>query len=373
MSTSNSSGKQPLRPGLRSRWNRRPGAERSPQTKTRLRAGAAATAVTGAMLAVLLVCGSASTKGTVGPMTARAAAEDTVRQYAIVVDGIPVARSEDPQTLFQLLDGIQARYTDADTLSVAFTQEVSVEYLPVSETLENSPAAIRELLDPENADSPYRLTVTTRSLVQEVATIPYETQIVWDNESYANEQTVVQNGRTGSSCATYLVTEENGVTVSSYTRDARVLAAPTPEIISRGTIPGRRTDSTGVYIWPTEGSISSSYGYRNISFGSKNHQGLDIANRLGTEVHAADGGTVICAKNSGGYGNVVKIEHDNGDITVYAHLNSFCVQEGDRVYQGQLVGLMGSTGNSSGPHLHFELRPGGGDAVNPLPYLKDEG
>ncbi len=361
MSTSNSSGKQPLR--ARTRLHPNP----------RLRAVTAATAVTGAMLAVLLVCGSASTKATGGPIARAAAEEATVRQYAIVVDGIPVARSEDPQTLFQLLDGIQAQYTDADTLSVAFAQEVSVEYLPVSETLENSPAAIRELLDPENPNSPYRLTVTTRSLVQEVATIPYETQIVWDNESYSNEQTLVQSGQTGSACATYLVTEENGVTVSSYTRDARVLSDPTPEIISRGTLPGMRTDSTGVYIWPTKGSISSSYGYRDISIGSRNHQGLDIANNLGTEVHAADGGTVFCAKESGGYGNVVKIQHDNGDITIYAHLSSICVQEGDRVYQGQLVGLMGSTGISTGSHLHFELRPGGGDAVNPIPYLKDEG
>ena len=84
---------------------------------------------------------------------------------------------------------------------------------------------------------------------------------------------------------------------------------------------------------------------------------------------AADGGTVIFAGyNSGGYGNLVKIDHGNGYVTCYAHNNSLCVSVGDKVYKGQVIAKMGSTGRSTGTHCHFEIQKNG-TAVNPMNYL----
>jgi murein DD-endopeptidase MepM/ murein hydrolase activator NlpD len=95
------------------------------------------------------------------------------------------------------------------------------------------------------------------------------------------------------------------------------------------------------------------------------HRGLDIAAPIGTPIYASDGGTVISAGwNSGGYGQLIEIDHKNGYTTRYAHLNKISVKVGQEVPQGFRIGDMGTTGRSTGPHLHFEIRKGGG-AVDP--------
>lgn len=120
------------------------------------------------------------------------------------------------------------------------------------------------------------------------------------------------------------------------------------------------------YIWPADGIFTSGFGWR----WGRMHQGIDIAAPTGTPVWAASSGVVIYAAwNSGGYGNLVEIRHADGTITRYAHLNTIYVQEGQQVGQSQVVGTIGSTGFSTGPHLHFEIRPSGGSAVNPMAYL----
>ena len=98
------------------------------------------------------------------------------------------------------------------------------------------------------------------------------------------------------------------------------------------------------------------------------HAGIDIGASTGTPIYAAAAGTVIYAGWMGGYGNVVLIDHLNGLVTVYAHQSSIATGDGARVSQGQVIGSVGSTGNSTGPHLHFETRVWG-TAVNPMQYL----
>ncbi len=116
----------------------------------------------------------------------------------------------------------------------------------------------------------------------------------------------------------------------------------------------------GSFGWPTRGVISSGYWY--------GHRGIDIANAVGVAVAAADGGYVTYAGWSPiGYGYMVSIDHGNGFSTLYAHLSQWYVDPGQAVARGQTIGAMGSTGNSTGPHLHFEIRYGGGPA-NPLVY-----
>lgn len=120
------------------------------------------------------------------------------------------------------------------------------------------------------------------------------------------------------------------------------------------------------YIWPARGMLTSGYGWR----WGRMHQGIDIAADVGTPIHAAAGGVVEYAGwNSGGYGNMVEIRHSDGSMTRYAHMNAIYVQEGARVSQSEQIGEMGSTGYSTGPHLHFEVHLADQGTVNPMAYL----
>ncbi len=118
-------------------------------------------------------------------------------------------------------------------------------------------------------------------------------------------------------------------------------------------------------IWPIQGKINSPFGPR----GRKFHNGIDIASPSYQEVKAAMDGEVILARHSSkGYGQVVVLRHDLGYITIYGHLNVIIAREGETVRQGQAIGGVGSTGKSTGPHLHFEIRHDG-RPIDPLPLL----
>ncbi len=120
-------------------------------------------------------------------------------------------------------------------------------------------------------------------------------------------------------------------------------------------------------IWPTSGEVSSPYGMR--WGGSDFHPGIDIANDYGTPVVAtADGVVTFAGYNAGGYGNMVDIDHGNGIMTRYGHAEEVVVSSGQVVRRGQIIAFMGSTGFSTGPHCHYEVRLNG-EAVNPANYL----
>ncbi|TVQ46645.1 MAG: LysM peptidoglycan-binding domain-containing protein [Gloeocapsa sp. DLM2.Bin57] len=120
------------------------------------------------------------------------------------------------------------------------------------------------------------------------------------------------------------------------------------------------------YIWPAKGVFTSGFGWR----WGRMHQGIDIAGPIGTPIHAAASGEVIYAGwHAYGYGNLVKIRHYNGSVTLYAHNNRLLVRRGQTVEQGQQIAEMGSTGYSTGPHLHFEIHPYQQGPVNPLAHL----
>lgn len=118
-------------------------------------------------------------------------------------------------------------------------------------------------------------------------------------------------------------------------------------------------NTTGYFIFPVASYvyISSRFGPRihPITGELKNHNGMDIASNMGTTVYAADGGTVVLAEWYGGYGNCIMIDHGNGYKTLYGHLSYIGVSDGQSVKQGETIGQVGSTGNSTGPHLHFEV------------------
>lgn len=144
---------------------------------------------------------------------------------------------------------------------------------------------------------------------------------------------------------------------------------------SGGTV--HAPQSNGTWIKPTNGRLTSPYGWRNLGAGPEFHYGVDLANATGTPIWAAADGVVSYAAPLSSYGNVVIVTHSiDGQIytTVYAHLSAFNVSVGQEVTQGQQIAAMGSTGRSTGPHLHFEVHigPWKGQAVgsvNPLKYI----
>ncbi len=120
--------------------------------------------------------------------------------------------------------------------------------------------------------------------------------------------------------------------------------------------------ATGSFAWPTFGKITQPFRWY--------HKGIDIANAMGTSVVAADSGRVVTAGwTNVGYGNHIIIDHENGYQTLYGHLSQISVEVGQKVSRGAVIGLIGSTGRSTGPHLHFEIRSAGGNQ-DPLGYLK---
>jgi murein DD-endopeptidase MepM/ murein hydrolase activator NlpD len=121
------------------------------------------------------------------------------------------------------------------------------------------------------------------------------------------------------------------------------------------------------WLWPARGVFTSGYGWR----WGRMHKGIDIANSVGTPIVAVQEGEVTYAGwNDGGYGYLVEITHPDGSRSLYAHQSRILVEVGEAVRQGQQIGLMGSTGRSTGPHLHFEIHAPGYGAINPIPLLE---
>lgn len=163
-------------------------------------------------------------------------------------------------------------------------------------------------------------------------------------------------------------TEETSTIVASLYKQKTTTTATTKKVSSRtanATSASAKANIGISFIKPTAGVVSSRYGSR----WGKTHKGLDIAASTGTSIKAAASGTVTTAGwNSGGYGYLIVISHGNGVQTYYGHCSSILVKEGQTVSQGDVIGKVGSTGRSTGSHLHFEIRVNG-TAYNPLNYI----
>lgn len=193
--------------------------------------------------------------------------------------------------------------------------------------------------------------------------INFSTQVQADAERWPWERVVTQAGKSGQKEVTVEITRVNGDEVSRKLISETLLSSPVTQIVLQGTktVPNR---GTGTLVWPVVGTITSRFGYR----GREHHDGIDIGAPRGTDVHAADSGTVIASSYAGTYGNCIRIDHGGGSfVTLYAHLDKRLVSVGDVVTKGQVIGKVGSTGRSTGPHLHFETRVNG-RPVNPIQF-----
>ena len=203
-----------------------------------------------------------------------------------------------------------------------------------------------------------------RKAVQEEKT-PYETEYATVSYMYNDEEIVTKAGKYGISEIESIVTEQNGIQIAKEVLSEKVITEPVTKLVTTGTQDPPPKQGTGYFINPLPGSmITSRFGTRAGGF----HRGQDMAKASGSSIKAADGGTVLFAGWSGSYGYMVDIDHGGGFTTRYAHCSDLYVSAGDKVYQGKIIAAVGSTGVSSGPHLHFEVRKYG-SLVNPASYI----
>nr|WP_275695638.1 peptidoglycan DD-metalloendopeptidase family protein [Fredinandcohnia sp. SECRCQ15] len=209
------------------------------------------------------------------------------------------------------------------------------------------------------------LTVTVKKEESKKETIAYKTEVKEDSNMYKGDNKVTQEGQEGEKVVNYNVELVNGQVSKRTATSENIIKEPVNHVVVKGTkvVPSR---GTGSLSWPAVGGyISSKQGYR----WGRLHKGIDIARPSNHTIKAADNGTVIFAGYDGSFGNKIMIDHNNGIVTLYAHMSSLDVHSGQTVSQGQAIGVMGATGNSTGVHLHFEVYKNG-SLQNPLSYLR---
>ena len=281
---------------------------------------------------------------------------DTEKQIYVVEkgDNIWIIADKHDMTVKEILEA-NAPMEESDILQIGQELNLNVPDLPIN--------------------------ILTVEKVKYTKSIPFETETKKSDSLYTNQTKVSQEGANGQKEIVDKVYKKNGVERDRENISETIIKEPVKRIVLEGTKkPVKRstssrgsgttstssTSGSGSMSWPTNGSLSSRFGRR----WGRHHSGIDIANKKGTPIYAADSGTVSYSGfNSGGYGNLIKINHGGGISTWYAHLSSRLVSSGQSVKKGQVIGYMGSTGRSTGPHLHFEVRVNG-SAKNPLNYLK---
>ena len=220
-----------------------------------------------------------------------------------------------------------------------------------------------------SASVPY-LTMTVVQQERYVEDVMYDIQYTDSANMYKGDEKVTSAGQFGAADVVANVTYVNGEETERTILSSVTLKEPVTEERLRGTKERPTWYPTGTFRWPVSGRITSYFGGRRSpgGIGSTNHKGIDIAAPKGTPVYAADGGTVTYAGWMSGYGYLVRISHGNGRETYYGHNSRLLVSVGQKVYKGQQIAKVGSTGNSTGNHCHFEVRYNG-VAKNPLNYL----
>ncbi len=210
---------------------------------------------------------------------------------------------------------------------------------------------------------PY-ISVLSKVEGEKTEAIPYETKVLVDKSSSTIK--VQQAGMDGEKHIAYIATLVNGVVQDREILAEDVIKEPVNKVIVKGAkviqVASRSGGGgTGALDWPVYGSITQYY--------RSGHRAIDIATSRGTPIKAADSGYVTYAGYQGGYGNFIIVDHGNGIVTRYAHCDSLIASVGQKVEKGQTIATLGSTGRSTGPHLHFEVQSYG-SFQNPLNYLR---
>lgn len=264
-------------------------------------------------------------------------------------------------------------------LTLVLTQcgEFSQVFTPPANTSQNTPQSGDSLKEPSRST---KSSVKLPTIAPQ--TVDVEMPVVRD--PILTKQGVyyfINNGDTLSSiCKRYRIDPEQLVQINNLVESemfvGRRLFIPNMRnrnnyvVVTRTIIESAQTkddqrDKRNVsFQWPVDGIVTSPFGWRR----GRNHDGLDISVKVGTPIHAAEDGRVLFAKRFAGYGNLVVLKHAQNYFSAYAHAQSLSVGQGDKVKRGQVIAVVGMTGHSTGPHLHFEIRKGV-QAVDPKPLL----
>ena len=257
--------------------------------------------------------------------------------------------------------------TTFDSCDVEFLRDFKTNYecvLSEKITTDSVYTALYELFEEE---LPYRITC----LQTEAVSVPYVTYYERNNNLYSGSRKVVVEGKNGTKNVQSKLVVENGVLISEQVVNEITVVNPTTKKIQIGNGITGGFDKKDILLLPVEGYVTSPYGDRLDPFTKEPdyHTGLDISAKTGTPVIAAAGGKIIQASDKkNGYGKCVIIEHYSGFRTLYAHCSELLVQVGDYVAAGDTISLVGSTGRSTGPHLHFSVIIDG-KYVDPSIYL----
>lgn len=304
------------------------------------------------------------------PVTFEKAAEpETKGVSALYIDGELIGVVEDGEELKTALYGIlsdaKEGYDDATTTE--FANKVEVKPYKGDKSAES----VDDLM--EYSKYMYSIKLSTDWIYEEE--IPYETEITEDDSQPEGYEEITQEGQNGTKQTTLRLTFVNGDQTDAVVTDEKEISKPVKEKKIVGTAKSSENggsgsgESTGSFMWPVPHTHNIT-SYMEWRWG-RMHNGIDIAGGgdYGQPFVAADGGTVVWSgDDGGGYGNYVMIDHGNGYMTVYGHACELACSTGDYVSQGQVIGYIGSTGNSTGPHLHFEVRLDG-EYQDPLNYV----
>ena len=317
--------------------------------------------------------------------------------YGLYIDNEFVAsvRFEEvaSQTLDTVLKARTAEFGGKEVIGSSFTNIVSIVYSDYYTGCFVTSQELLALLGLESGDSytaevhNYLGDVLTASLnvrvtvraVNETEIAPSVVYVDNSNLLSTHENIVLSEGQPGVTADTYEYIYVNGECISAKYVSSEVLAESVDRVIERGVLDGETisaaSENTSVenspFIMPYDGGyISSGYGWRSMGW----HSGIDIIRGDGISCYgdafwAARDGVVIFAGESGTYGQVIMLQHEDGSETVYAHCSVLKVEQGDYVEQGQVIGNIGTTGYVTGPHLHFEIRIDG-QTVNPLKFVR---
>ncbi|MBC7765580.1 MAG: peptidoglycan DD-metalloendopeptidase family protein, partial [Hyphomonadaceae bacterium] len=252
---------------------------------------------------------------------------------------------------------------DKDTLwSISVQQGLNVEsILTLNPGMSDSilPGQIIKL----SAAQPTLPVKTIEKVVYE-ENVAFEVNAIENADAYLGNREVIEQGQTGKQQVEAEVTKINGKEIQKNVLQTAMITPPKAQTEKVGIKPVPTRTGSGSFIRPSYGNVSSRFGRR----WGNTHTGLDLAGPIGSPVEASDGGIVQSASYEGGFGRLIKINHENGFVTYYAHLSSIDVKQGQRVIKGQNIGKVGNSGNSTGPHLHFEVRKDG-TPVDPEKYL----
>ncbi|MFC6548891.1 peptidoglycan DD-metalloendopeptidase family protein [Cohnella cellulosilytica] len=287
-----------------------------------------------------------------------------------VEDDIDAAELSDPDELFKTLtegEPIPRKYTvkKGDCIGcIAAKLNISEELIYKNNTwIKNDLINIGDVLDLSEEEPPI-LNVNSEEEVTEIEAIEPPIEYQKSDSMKLGQQKVLKEGTEGSQQVTYRLLKRNGALIEEEQIARKVLKEPIPTVILKGT-KVIRGEGSGKFIWPVSGARITSY------MGSRwgrMHNGIDMIGK--SSIMAADEGVVeFAGYKSGGLGNAIIINHQNGFETVYGHMKSVKVKKGQIVEKGDVIGIMGSTGRSTGTHLHFEVHLNG-KLKNPTSYLK---